>query len=128
MVPSAAIRNLYSPEEGFKLWDSIILAGHELRGTNANSTWRERVVVDIQPYGNSIHSGYPVVISYDTAFNSDGNLILFSPKEIHKHGWNIIHELAHNLQRSVWTPKGTEEITVNIFTLHAYEVKINKLR
>lgn len=107
------------------MWDAVVAANHELRGTNAAATWRERVVVDIQPYGNAIHAGYPVVISYETAFNNpDGHLILFSPKLIVQHGWNIIHEIAHNMQRSAWTPKGTEEITVNIFTLFAYEVYI----
>jgi hypothetical protein len=119
-VPSSAIRNLHNPEEALKIWDSIIAANHDLRGTNVAATWRERVVVDIQPYGNSIHSGYPVVISYENAF-ANGSLILFNPKEIYQRGWNLIHELGHNMQRDAWTPRGTEEITVNLFTLHAFE-------
>jgi hypothetical protein len=125
VVPSSSIRSLHNPEEALKTWDSIIAASHELRGTNPASTWRERVVVDIQPYGNAIHSGYPVVISYESVFHN-GNMILFSSKEIFQRGWNIIHELAHNMQRSAWTPSGSEEITVNIFTLYAYEVIINQ--
>jgi hypothetical protein len=40
--------------------------------------------------------------------------------------WNIIHELAHNMQRSIWTPEGAEEIIVNIFTLHALDNVINE--
>ena len=34
----------------------------------------------------------------------------------------MFHELGHNMQRRVWTPKGTGEVTCNIFTLHAMEV------
>jgi hypothetical protein len=55
---------LKNPESVLNIWDKVIEANHELRGTS--NTWRERIVVDIQPYGNSIHSGYPVVISYGT--------------------------------------------------------------
>ncbi len=45
---------------------------------------------------------------------------LFDVNSIMKGGWNLVHEIAHNMQRSCWTPKGTEEVTVNIFTLHGF--------
>jgi hypothetical protein len=88
-----------------------------------NATWRERVVVDIQPYGDIIHSGYPVVISYDYAFSAPQNAcFLFDVKEVFDRGWDLIHEISHNMQRASWTPGGTEEVTVNLFPLHAFEV------
>jgi hypothetical protein len=63
-VPSSSIRNLENPTVILKLWDLIITANHELRGTDAKNTWRERIVVDVQPLGGSMNSGYPIVISY----------------------------------------------------------------
>ena len=40
------------------------MANHELRGTDPFNTWRERIVIDVQPRGGSFHSGYPIVLSY----------------------------------------------------------------
>lgn len=121
-MPSNKIRDLDNPEEALKIWDGIIAANHDLRGTNVLATWRQRVVVDIQPYSDQIHSGYPVVISYDYAFSGpNGSCFLFNAQEIFNKGWDLIHELGHNMQRPLWTPHGTEEVTVNLFTLHAYE-------
>jgi len=36
--------------------------------------------------------------------------------------WGIFHELGHNMQRSCWTPPGTGEVTVNIFSLKAMQM------
>lgn len=36
--------------------------------------------------------------------------------------WGMFHELGHNMQDAAWTWSGTEEVTVNIFTLHAMDV------
>ena len=40
------------------------MANHELRGTDPFNTWRERIVMDIQPCGGFYHSGYPIILSY----------------------------------------------------------------
>ena len=66
VVPSNSIRNLTEEElsECLKVWDLIIMANHELRGTSVSNSSRERVVVDVQPFNDKIHSGYPVTISY----------------------------------------------------------------
>lgn len=63
-MPSESIRQLNDPSDVLKLWDLIVIANHELRGTNVESTWRERIVVDVQPYGGFMHSGYPITIPY----------------------------------------------------------------
>ena len=36
--------------------------------------------------------------------------------------WSLAHELGHNMQRFCWTPNGTEEVTPNIFVLHAFQL------
>ena len=40
------------------------------------------------------------------------------PKESN---WAIFHEVGHNHQSPDWTFDGTEEVTVNLFTLHTFE-------
>jgi hypothetical protein len=40
------------------------MANHELRGTDPFNTWRERIVIDVQPRGGFCHSGYPITLSY----------------------------------------------------------------
>lgn len=40
--------------------------------------------------------------------------------------WTLIHELGHNMQRSCWTPQGAEEVTANIFTLHAFDLVLHE--
>jgi hypothetical protein len=62
-VPSDKIRNVKDPGPALRLWDLIVIANHELRGTDARTTWRERVVIDVQPL-DGIHSGYPITIPY----------------------------------------------------------------
>jgi len=63
-VPADSVRNLENPEEALKIWDFIVMANHELRGTDPFSTWRERIVIDVQPRGGFCHSGYPITLSY----------------------------------------------------------------
>ena len=36
--------------------------------------------------------------------------------------WTLAHELGHNMQRAYWTPLGTQEVTPNIFALHAFHL------
>jgi hypothetical protein len=62
-VPSESIRNLEDPSEALKIWDQFVIANHELRGTDPFNTWRERVVIDIQPFGGMVHAGYPITLS-----------------------------------------------------------------
>jgi hypothetical protein len=62
--PSQFIRNIADPSKILKLWDLIVIANHELRGTDVKGTWRERIVVDIQPFNSTLHSGYPITIPY----------------------------------------------------------------
>lgn len=114
-VPSNSIRKLENPSEVLELWDKIVESNHNLRGTNVNNTWRERVVVDIQPSGGLIHAGYPIVLFY--SYSS----VLFDKTKIKSSCWSLIHEFGHNIQRACWTPDGTIEALANLFAYHAFE-------
>jgi hypothetical protein len=63
-VPSDTIRHINDPSDALMFWDSIVAANHELRGTDVKNTWRERVIIDVQPYNSRMHSGYPIIIPY----------------------------------------------------------------
>ena len=70
-VPSQTIREFTWLElkKVLNLWDLIVVANHELRGTNVANCCRERVVADVQPFGGQMHSGYPIVIPYGKIIN-----------------------------------------------------------
>ncbi|RNA39879.1 TRPM8 channel-associated factor 2 [Brachionus plicatilis] len=115
-VPSNCIRKLRDPSEVLDIWDKIIESNHELRGTNVNNTWRERVVVDIQPSGGLIHAGYPIVLFY--SYSS----VLFNKSKIKSSCWSLAHEFGHNFQRACWVPDGTIEALANLFSYHTYQI------
>jgi hypothetical protein len=52
---------------------------------------------------------------------SENSAYLFNAKSILTNGWSLLHELGHNMQRAAWTPSGAEELTPNIFALHALD-------
>ena len=54
--------------------------------------------------------------------NPDLDIYIFDAVKVKQNGWNLIHELGHNIIRPYWTPDGAEEVTVNIFTLHAFHL------
>ncbi len=67
-VPAHAVRADALPlrqlVRAVRAWDRVVQAHHDLRGTDVNGCARELVVVDVQPRGNRIHAGYPVVVPY----------------------------------------------------------------
>ena len=78
-----------------------------------------RFVIDIQIERFLGHAGYPVMATEnwcDTLLNLD---------DIRKNGcWGAVHELGHLHQSPTWTYQGQEEVTVNWFSLHAYETML----
>ena len=121
-VPSSSVRDLINPTELMQVWDQVILANHDLRGTKPHR--REWLVTDVQPVVGKAHSGYPLVSHMNMA-EPDGVLNLTRLSTIGF--WGMFHELGHNMQRNMWTFEGTREVTCNIFTLHAVE-KVSKQR
>ncbi len=63
-----------------------------------------------------MHSGYPLMCHLDQAAN------LVDAAHLTTEGnWGFFHEVGHNHQSDLWTFDGTVEVTVNLFTLYAYE-------
>ena len=146
--PSSAIRHLENPEEVIRFWDSVVRTHHECRGTNVNDYKRERVVNDIQPSVGYMHSGYPIVTHLDCC-DGDYNDCIYDIEKLKSNGcWGLFHglydlkkkkafnkfilnifdykEIGHNLQRDEWTFDGSVEVTVNIFSMHAYDAILRK--
>ena len=86
-----------------------------------NDQRRERVVNDEQPCMGYLHSGYPIVTHLDCCQKEDESCIFDIDKMMKLGRWGLFHELGHNLQRSEWTFDGCGEVTVNIFSMHAYQ-------
>ena len=59
---------------------------------------------------------------------AQSDVFLFNPDEILNKGWILTHELGHNFVRPCWTPRGTEEIIVNLFTLHVNYFRLRVLK
>ncbi len=65
-VPAYVVRGMKIEElvEALTMWDRVVVANHELRGTDVRGCARERVVVDVQPFDGRMHAGYPIVVPY----------------------------------------------------------------
>ncbi|CAF3448381.1 unnamed protein product [Rotaria sp. Silwood1] len=120
-VPSKSVLHLDSIQldRVLQYWDAVVLAHHELRGTEP--THRERIVCDEQPSLGYMHSGYPIVTHMDVSDPFSEGYILNSNKLEKNGAWDLFHEIGHNMQRDYWTYDGADEVTVNIFTLHAMD-------
>ncbi|CAF3700216.1 unnamed protein product [Rotaria socialis] len=120
-IPSKSVRHLDANEldQVLQFWDSIVLAHHELRGTEP--TYRERIVCDEQPSIGYMHSGYPIVTHMNVSDPESEDFILNGKKLRENGAWGLFHEMGHNMQRDWWTYDGTDEVTTNIFTLHAMD-------
>jgi hypothetical protein len=121
-VQSKHIRQLTDPKEVLKFWDRIVVEHHKLRGTNHKDFPRERVVTDIQPFLGYMHSGHPIVTHLDIC-NSGSSVFDINFLKTKGH-WALYHEIGHNMQRPEWTFQGSSEVTVNIFSMHAFQ-KVN---
>ncbi|CAF0917013.1 unnamed protein product [Adineta ricciae] len=128
-LPSKSVLHLTASQldRALEFWDSVVLAHHDLRGTEPDR--RERIVCDEQPsigYMQTMNdyvldSGYPIVTHMDVSNHTQDGFLLNIETRKKKGEWGIFHEIGHNLQRAWWTFAGTTEITVNIFTLHAMD-------
>ena len=121
-LPSSSIRNYDDPTEVMELYDQLLKAYHDLRGSNIDKERRMWIVADIQPSRGYMHAGYPIVTGLDVTDPKKDNFLL-NAKTFKEHGfWGVFHEIGHNMQRKEWTFYGTEEVTVNIFTLYGMDV------
>ncbi|KAK6180246.1 hypothetical protein SNE40_012435 [Patella caerulea] len=123
-VPSKSIRHIHDPSEVMRTWDDIISSFHHLRGSNVRKKRKQWIVTDIQSAERNtcLHAGYPIVTGLDLANPSGKNFLLNHSHIMAGAFWNVFAELGKNLQKKVWTFKGTENVTCNIFTLYAQDI------
>jgi len=117
-IPSKGIRHLEDPAALLKLWDRVVRLEDDLAAWKPEERRRpERMVCDQQISAGYMHSGYPVMTHLDVA-----ELLTSVPKLLEKNGhfgrWGLWHELGHNHQSTDWTPAGTGEVTVNMFSMY----------
>ncbi|KAH8740069.1 hypothetical protein FG386_000896 [Cryptosporidium ryanae] len=98
--------------------DKVVCTQDELL---PNKKWlKERIVCDIQISAGYMHSGYPIVTHLDIVEKDFKGGLLDLRKLKEEGNWGLYHEIGHNRQSSDWTFSGTEEVTVNFFTLYTY--------
>ena len=114
-VPSDQIRNLEKPQELMELWDKLLDTYAELKGEPAVRVSPERIVPDVQISAGYMHSGYPIMTLADQYSK------LADINTLKEGSWGLFHELGHNHQESAWTFSGTTEVTVNLFTVYAFD-------
>ncbi len=111
------VRDLDDPAAVAETWDRVLDLNAELAAWPSSSRLRrERFVVDRQISRGYMLSGYPITAHLDQQAN------VVDVKHLRTEGnWGIFHEVGHNHQSWDWTFDGTVEVTVNLFTLYAYE-------
>ena len=118
-VPSTAVRKLDDPADLMAFWDRIMDSCAELACIPTKRPRPERYVTDVQLVAGYMHAGYPVMTHLDAA-----PVVVDKARMMaNAHGgvWGLFHEMGHNHQSRDWTFAGTGEVTVNLFTLHAFE-------
>jgi hypothetical protein len=113
---SENLRDLDDPAAVAAAWDRLLDLDAELAGQPAHRDRPERFVADQQLSAGYMHSGYPLMCHLDQAAH------LVDARHLTTEGnWGFFHEVGHNHQSDLWTFDGTVEVTVNLFTLYAFE-------
>ncbi|OII75364.1 uncharacterized protein cubi_01885 [Cryptosporidium ubiquitum] len=120
-IPSRVLYriNCFMVDDLLEFWDRVVDTQNELY---YNYKWtKERIVCDTQISDGYMHSGYPILTHLDIVEEHLETGGLLDLKTLKKEGnWGIYHELGHNRQSDYWTFNGTEEVTVNLFTMYSY--------
>ena len=115
-LPSSMIRDLENPEELMTYWRDVVYAQDYLAGTHEDRTRAERINIDVQISHGYLHAGYatqgPLVAAPEIV-----DLALLNESG----SWGWFHELGHEHQEGPSTISGDTEVTVNLFTLYAYD-------
>ena len=121
-MPSDSVRHIEDPTEVMLAWDRVVEAHYSLQSSHPSTHRHQWVVPDEQPAHGYMHNGYPIVTQMDVTNPSDDGFLMDHDALVTTGRWGVFHELGHNMQKKVWTPRGTGEVTCNIFTLHAMDV------
>ena len=116
-VPSHAIRELNDPKSLMKFWNKAVALEDSLARFKPGERKRpERFVADQQIEAGYMHSGYPIMCGNDM-YDYNVSIAKLRGTATAPGGWGHWHELGHNHQSEDWTPNGTGEVTVNLFTM-----------
>ena len=113
-LPSKLIRKLDQPTELMSYWETVVRAQDELAGVRRHYALRGNV--DVQVGFGAAYAGYPIQapIRWGAA--------AVDLQKLREHGsWGWFHELGHMHQSPFWTFDGTSEVTVNIFSMAAFD-------
>ncbi len=116
-LPSARIRQLDDPKAVLDFWDEVLAADAELACLSPHRKVIEHMVVD-----NEVVVGY-MFCSADrvTVPNDESCATMLNVAKLRQEGsWGHFHELGHRHQFAGIDFEGTEEATVNLFTLYDY--------
>ncbi|MGN1359492.1 MAG: M60 family metallopeptidase [Kiritimatiellia bacterium] len=103
------------PEWVAAYWDRYLDACQWLSGLPPRR-FPERLCSDIQLQGIGVlHDGYPMMALVNR--RNPSAVILDRQALERAQAWGVYHEIGHNHQNPAWTPEGTSEVTVNLFTL-----------
>ncbi|CEM04376.1 unnamed protein product [Vitrella brassicaformis CCMP3155] len=122
-LPRSTLEKVEDPREVVEFWDSVVEAQLVLSCRWPYPSRKERIVPDVQITCGYMHSGYPIMCHMDVARPpgvkmADGAPPIVDIPAIRQKGtWGLFHELGHNRQEREWTFRGTEEVTVNLFSL-----------
>jgi hypothetical protein len=124
-MPRASFASV-DPLQILNTYDQIQVEYNILRGTKPENDRKRYIIAEIMPSAGYMHSGYPIVTSMDVA-TPTYSYFQFNYTSLTTLGqWGLFHELGHNMQRGWWTPSGTGEVTVNIFSLRATQTILGK--
>jgi hypothetical protein len=117
-VPSRAIRDLNDPMSLMEFWNKAVSLEDSLAMYKPGERKRpERFVADQQIAAGYMHSGYPIMCGHDM-YDYNVSITKLRGTASKPGGWGHWHELGHNHQSADWTPHGTGEVTVNLFTMY----------
>ncbi|MCY3761875.1 MAG: M60 family metallopeptidase, partial [Gemmatimonadetes bacterium] len=114
---ASEVRGLDDPAAVAETWDRVLDLNAELAAWPSLARLRrERFLVDRQISRGYMIAGYPIMAHLDQQAN------VLDVEHLRTEGnWGMFHEVGHNHQSGDWTFDGTIEVTVNLFTLYAYE-------
>ncbi|MGN0854078.1 MAG: M60 family metallopeptidase, partial [Kiritimatiellia bacterium] len=114
---TSGLRQCEDPQWVADYWDRYLDACQWLAALPPRH-YPERLCSDIQLQGAGVlHDGYPMMalVDHRQPFAS----VLDRTELARGRLWGVYHEIGHNHQNRDWTPEGTSEVTVNIFSLMA---------
>ncbi len=122
-LPSSRISHLDDPKAVLDFWDAVLAADAELACVPAKRKVIEHVVID-----REVSAGYMYCVTDRVVVPDDDSCaLMLDVEKLRKEGsWGHFHELGHRHQFADIDFAGTEEVTVNLFTLYVYRKLLNQ--